>query len=559
MSKKKNHSWWFAVINKPSEITGKVTVSLCYKYEKRKVFKTPIKIPSECWDDKAKRIKILAKYSHLNLQEYNDLLLTYKGRIAYVRREMAEGNMTYTTAVEYILKIEKEELLVDYLVPEHWKGSSKAVKKHGDRLRAIENYLLTTELKDLVPLSFSVMSDEATVTKLGNAIKNNPKISVNTSHDYMSTLNAICGKQSKNNKPFTNLDLMPSKEDTYGSNPVAYVDVLQALNKVNSKQQYEAVIFWLYMFCLTGIDAVDIANTSEDNFDKDDLKHIKEKGLMHYHPESMFKGFIEPYSRKLYRLGKRAKSNQSIGGTMFNLFPTLLLHKVLKRLIKETHPEYAYNGKDCIRMFNFLTRDKNGKYLKEGDDKWTAYRGVMSKNLKKLGMGNGLKQVRDTFTMQGENLGVSKEKLQEYLGHKLKKEVITHYRSPSQIEKDTYHSQILEGYNIVGLTKTVLEVGEQFGYLPKNTIKPYLTKDELNMLEKEKLNSWSYEEELTLQRLLKAFRDNPRHEFIDGKIEIFNDENNMPPELKALIARKEMLTLDRDIDKFEKWLEDTRK
>ena len=56
------------------------------------------------------------------------------------------------------------------------------------------------------------------------------------------------------------------------TNPVPYTSILDALNKVNSKQQYEAIIFWLYMFCLTGIDAIDIANTSEDNIDKDDLK-----------------------------------------------------------------------------------------------------------------------------------------------------------------------------------------------------------------------------------------------------------------------------------------------
>ena len=181
-----------------------------------------------------------------------------------------------------------------------------------------------------------------------------------------------------------------------------------------------------------------------------------------------------------------------------------------------------------------MTRDKNGKRLESGDDKWRAYRGVMSKNLKKLGMGNGLKQVRDTFTMTGENAGVDKQMLQEYLGHKSKKETITHYRSPSQTNKDTYHSQILEKYNIVSLTKATLQMGVNYGYLssgyeplehrdgiyygtltPKDSI---VTETEDIMLEIDRLSKWSAEEELELQRQLKEFRDVPNHKFVDGRI-----------------------------------------
>ena len=562
-----NHKFWFAVTNKPQDENAIVTLSLNYKYDKVKRTPTAIRIPFATWDSKARRIKELNRYKHLNLDEYNNLLRVYEGRISFAKTEVQEGNMTYATAFDYILKTDKEEVLWDYLKPKYWRNSTKAVKKHSDRLKAIEGYLSTTKLKDCVPLNFRMMADNALVEKIADAIKNNPKTSTNTSHDYLSTLNAICHKQKKDNRPFTGLDLMPSKEDDYGSNPVPYASVLSALNRIKSKQQFEAVIFWLYMFCLTGIDAVDICNTSEDNFDKDDLKYINDNGLLHYHPESMFNSDLKQYNRKLYRIGKRTKNKQNIGGTMFNLFPTLLLHKVLKELIKETHRDYAYKGTDKIRLFNFMTRDKNGKLLESGDDKWRAYRGVMSKNLKKLGMGNGLKQVRDTFTMTGENAGVDKQMLQEYLGHKSKKETITHYRSPSQTNKDTYHSQILEKYNIVSLTKTVLQMGESYGYLYsgfeelkykdgvfRGTLKPhtggYINEDEGMMLDIDKLSKWSAEEELELQRLLKEFRDVPSHRFVNGRIIIEKpDPNNMPDELKELILKKEELRIVTDLEK----------
>ena len=559
-----NHKFWFAVTNKPQNENAIVTLSLNYKYDKVKRTPTAIRIPFATWDSKARRIKELNRYKHLNLDEYNNLLRVYQGRISYAKTEVQEGNMTYATAFDYILKTDKEEVLWDYLKPKYWRNSTKAVNKHSDRLRAMEGYLLTTKLKDCVPLSFRMMADNTLVTKLADAIKDNPKTSTNTSHDYLSTLNAICHRQKKDNKPFTRLDLLPSKEDNYGSNPIPPKAIGLALNRINSKQQYEAVIYWLYMFCLTGIDAVDICNTSEDNFDKDDLKHIKENGLLHYHPESLFRKELKQYNRKLYRIGKRTKNKQNIGGTMFNLFPTLLLHKVLKKLIQETHSEYAYKGTDCIRLFNFMTRDKNGRLLESGDVKWRAYRGVMSKNLKKLGMGSGLKQVRDTFTMAGEEIGVSKQMLQEYLGHKNKRETITHYRSPSQIQKDIYHSRIIESYTILNITGLVIQFGEAKGYLPTNNEydsfgalvsinlnddkHPLFTEDECQMLEIGRLNKWSAEEELQLERKLKQFKENPPQKFINGQVVSMEDDEHMPEDLKKLIAKKKELSVLNDIE-----------
>ena len=261
------------------------------------------------------------------------------------------------------------------------------------------------------------MMDERCVKQIVQCLLDAPTVSKNTANNYLTTVNALCYIARKR-RPITEFGLMPELEDIYGSNPVPYTSILDAFNNINSKQQYEAVIFWLYMFCLTGIDAIDVANTSEDNLDKADLKHIKENGLNHYHPEHMFTRDTKQFSRKIYRTGRRSKNGNLIGGTLLNLFPTLTLHRILKKLIKETHPEYAYQGADCLRLFNFLTKDKMGRDLKAGKDKWTAYRGVMSKNLKKLGMGKGFKQVRDTFTMQGEEVGVDKGKLQEYLGHR---------------------------------------------------------------------------------------------------------------------------------------------
>jgi hypothetical protein len=563
MSRTKSHNWWFAVIHKPKDKKSIVTLTLCYKYDMPKRFGTTIRIPYECWDIKAKDIRILSKYSHLSLETYSNLLLTYKQRIAHVKSEMSEGRMTYQTGAEYILNTQKDELLSDYLTPAFLK---KGLKKYTDRVGSVENHLTNGGYSNLVPLSFNTLMDERCVKQIVECLRDTPSVIQNTAHDYLTTINSLCNKVRKR-RPITEFGLMPERTDHYGANPVPYTSILDALNKVNSKQQYEAIIFWLYMFCLTGIDAIDIANTSEDNIDKDDLKHIKENGLKHYHPEYMFYGTMKQFGRKIYRTGRRSKNNALIGGTLLNLFPTLTLHRILKQLIKETHPEYAYQGADCLRLFNFLTKDKMGRDLEVGSAKWTAYRGVMSKNLKKLGMGKGFKQVRDTFTMQGEEIGVDKGKLQEYLGHSKNKEVITHYRSPSQTEKDTYHTQIIQEFNIVQLTKLAVTIGQDCGYLPiakkevdgiirgtlvadselpKDSI---LTGADYLLFDVGKLTQWDIKKELRLQRLLKQFRDKPIAKVIDGKVVYTNDPKDAPQELKDLLKEKEELFILQDIGK----------
>ena len=55
-----------------------------------------------------------------------------------------------------------------------------------------------------------------------------------------------------------------------------------------------------------------------------------------------------------------------------NLLPTYYLRMLLKHCISITKPHLAYKGKDCLRLFNFTTRDKNRMQIPEGVDKWKS-------------------------------------------------------------------------------------------------------------------------------------------------------------------------------------------
>ena len=54
---------------------------------------------------------------------------------------------------------------------------------------------------------------------------------------------------------------------------------MEGLNSINTFKQFEALLFWLYSFCLLGLDGVDIINI-------DEKKIVEENhNLDYYHPD----------------------------------------------------------------------------------------------------------------------------------------------------------------------------------------------------------------------------------------------------------------------------------
>ena len=85
MSRQKNHNFWFAVTNAPKHKSDVVSISLNYKYNSVKRTPTPIRIPFEMWDNKAKKIKPIVKHDSSQVDTYNSLLLLYRSRIHTLR------------------------------------------------------------------------------------------------------------------------------------------------------------------------------------------------------------------------------------------------------------------------------------------------------------------------------------------------------------------------------------------------------------------------------------------------------------------------------------------
>jgi len=95
------------------------------------------------------------------------------------------------------------------------------------------------------------------------------------------------------------------------------------------------------------------------------------------------KNFIEKYVKKIPIRFK------------LNIQPSYLLHKSLKETLQRTHPHYAYQGKDELRLFNFVTLTKKGE-VPEGKAKWKMLKDTIYPKLKRM-VGAGVHRTRNTF------------------------------------------------------------------------------------------------------------------------------------------------------------------
>ena len=112
---------------------------------------------------------------------------------------------------------------------------------------------------------------------------------------------------------------------------------------------------------LRGITGKDMPNISEKYV-------IGEKYKLPYYPDYITNKEYSSLGGKSYLQMKRGKTKQGMS-ILLNSFPSFLLHQSLKQLIKEVFPQYAYKGKDKLRLFNFVTKDESMKLMPK-EKKW---------------------------------------------------------------------------------------------------------------------------------------------------------------------------------------------
>mgnify|MGYP002006047808 CR=1 FL=1 len=271
------------------------------------------------------------------------------------------------------------------------------------------------------------------------------------------------------------------------------------INKIETKQDYLSYAFWLFSFCLRGLDGTDIVNISE--------KNVQGDPTLPYYPDWDSDYCFISCNEKAYYLKRRGKSNKYFR-ILLNLYPTYYLHRLIKQLVKETHPEYAYSGNDRLRLFNFLTKNDKNETVPKGKAKWVALRDTLSKKAKKM-VGEGIKTTRHTFTNLAKNeLTLTDSEQQDLLQHSTNKKALTHYQSELQMNTDLNHIFSLQEYEIARTVQLLFDYGENKGF---HSFK--INSGAKTLLMRNNLTTFTIEEEREYQKLLRAFDNKPEPKF----------------------------------------------
>ena len=503
--------------------------------------KTGVEVASDDWHHEQGQIKTksVAKYTEANhyLREISD-------RVDAVRLKLIRGVISTETAFDELLGLNvREGSVLEFVKAYKPDGKTKiqTINKHITNIRAIESRLKRDGI-NLVPLTFDHLRDLSVIGRINTSITT-ANLKTNTMASYQKSLNWVATKAKlPNPKPFTTEGYLVSEKPTGKNQPIDSRQLMLGLNQINTLHQFEALCFWLYSFCLLGLDGIDICRITEKNIATEGFRG----DLNDFIPEAEVLG-REDLSKPLHVHLKRSKTRRQ--GTdsgvdaifLINLFPTLHIHRLLWCAMR-TKP-YAYKGSDKLRLFNFDIETPEG--LKQWTDIRTSYRQAIGERL-----GTTTQRARHTITHEGGKIGLSKSQKDELLNHKVKG-VIAHYLSKNQLEADIAHTHILQGYSILKVFEVILDLFKDKTEIIGDKVVRWIPEDLTSTnyphtaplyirqtLKLGYLTSFSREEEIKYQTLLQTVSQGEII-VVDGKAQAKPlDESEYPQELRELIAKR---------------------
>jgi hypothetical protein len=528
--------------NKKGLLPIKIRITINRKHDLRK---TGVEVKPEDWNEKEGIIRTKAV---TNYSQANELLSSINRRSSDVTTKLLEGKISKETAFSELMGLNiKEGNILEFVESYQPDGRTKiqTISKHRANIRAIESRLKLDGNKNLVPISFDHLSDLSVIEKINTSITT-ADLKQNTMASYQKSLNWVATKAKLlNPKPFTTEGYLVSEKPSGKNQPIESNELMLGFNHIKTLHQFEALCFWLYSFCLLGLDGIDICRIDESKI----ASNAFSGDLSDFIPEAEVLGrkdLAKPLHVHLNRSKTRRQGTDSGVDAIFliNLFPTLHVHRLLKNAM--SGKPYAYKGKDTLKLFNFDIENQDG-YSKWVNVRKSYYQAIEEK------LGTSNQRTRHTISHQGGKIGLSNAKIDELLNHKIKG-VLAHYLSPNQLESDIAHTHILQNYSVLEVFKTMLKAfknktevvnGKLVRWIPEdltstNYGRKYKGQKYIqDTLKLGYLTSFSREEEIRYQTLMKQASQ--------GKIEVDEngnvytkpaDESTYPKELKDLIAKR---------------------
>lgn len=542
-----SHNLFLSTDSKKPNKDGFNYIFIIYKYMNiKKGKRTDFKIKLKHWD-KSKRF-IHKDYEEKYPNEMITELYNIISQFNVLRAALREKTISYQGAFDKLLKKGSEAVNLIEFVKASKDLTPKDRKKYEARFSALENKHLP---KKYIPLTTDILEDEYRVKDIAQILKEKTNLDNNTIRETMYNLDR-CGRLAGN----ANYDLFKRLKLKPDSNPpdpsgVEYRSLMEGINKVKTLQDLEAYLFWLYSFCLLGLDANDIINIDESMVWSGKTKE-------HYYPDAKFDTDNTKMSNKMHIRFRRKKNSVPIV-MLANLFPTLFIRDWLHYLIKINRPSCSYKGSDRFRLFNFKTLTKTGAADMEGEAKKKAITDTYRKKTQNM-FGGTLQQTRHTVTGQGAELGMNQRDLDIQLGHKVSG-TLKHYLKVQQIPKDVNHTHIIQEFGIIKILNILIEKLEGATEIVDSKEHEFLTPEwdkyfgiglfMAGGLKYGILTSWSRQDEIRYQQLMsKATKGN--YEIIGGTVvNSAAHAVDYPDELKKLIDKRQKLVPKQRMDRFK--------
>tara|TARA_B110000483_G_scaffold177575_1_gene210007 strand:+ start:237 stop:1961 length:1725 start_codon:yes stop_codon:yes gene_type:complete len=505
MERSKSHNFWIGLKTNNCKPSDKVSPYVFYKYGgsgKLRKRKLPLEISFDKWDTKSKNIK---KSLWRTFSDEVDKIKDIESKINGVTIDMTSGTLTLENAFNRLLDKSEDGLLVTWIntAPRLTRG---AKKKYLSFLSSIESHLP----KEYTPLRFTHLQDINSVGFIGETINYKSGLG-NGAIDYLKMLDRVSDYAGlKVKKPFKENGYIKASADT-DKDSIKFKDVLRGFNDMRTSQDFMAMNFWLYSLSLRGLGGMDICNISEDNIERSGDYKVNDSILPYYPDYWVDKYWTGHLGQKVFHRVKRTKKEKNRKMTiLLNLLPSNLLHESLKNILLRTHPQYAYKGKDRLRLFNFMTLKKDEE-VPEGKAKWKNLKDTIFPKIKRM-IGGGIHLSRHTFIDTGE-LRLTEQEQVELLGQKTKTKGVHHYQSPHQIKTDLNHIKAIEEYGLMELIIIFFEVGFQKGFTDYK-----LSLGALKILQKGKLTTFTLEDQLKLEVLQQRIAERPNTRVVKGRV-----------------------------------------
>ena len=492
-----------------------------------------------------------------NHTELSNWIGRYKKKEENVRLQIAQGFMTYKDGLHILAGKKTTGLILDSVKENglRKKKTIQTIKKTIDYISSVQTGMETLGYMEYSRLDYEHLQQGSHIEHISRIVQNEFSVKNNTKNSYLKYLNyAFEWNPDTKGKPFNEF----LKADEYiPKPPIDKKKFIDGMTKINAESQwFEAYLFWLLSFSLRGVNGADICLLDETMIE--DEYGEKVTHLEHYLPDlhklTDTKG--AKYTKKVYIVGKRTKSKQSIK-ILFNQFPTLLLYRLLKRMVMHNRPHLAYkrNNKsnDCVKIYNIDYNSEKGK------KDWKNLLNTYSKQLTKC-CGYTISHARNTFQDVLRNqLGQEGDMLSVSLGHSTK-QTYNKYSNVSQDELDILHIEVLRIFGINDVIKMLYDIcheqnfsvvthlkksiGAEGSIFSKRGWFSVIADEELKALS-HPLTNWDWQKESRLQVLQKQhdFSQSGKYNKETNKVEY--PKTNYTKELKELIKEKESILKER--------------